>query len=325
MEQNRNETTQERAPLLRVFGCLAPRVAALIRARPVLADRLIFAPRAAVHSIGAFLHSAADAARPDAEVAATIDDSDPRDLLRAALPNCPPRLYRALDRTGDTVRERAYYEKLGEVARGPSGGALLDGEARLDDHRLDYFRALSAMDPLVASTRRALPDGMNFLEALDTAIAFLKAHGALRAGDLDLPSAAGATAVAKRLRRALGRIPAPDWQATRHHLGLIDGTEAFLASDDPPVLVGLRRAAPGVWVVEQMAGPRNGPAPEGARDALLRNLAAAGVRVVATDTATALSRLDHERALARHRRLHCDGEGAREDDDDDEEAQRDAA
>jgi hypothetical protein len=133
MAAKRNEAPQERAPLLLVFGVLAPRVASLIRARPTLVARLIVAPREVVHAVGAFLHLAPGAALPDAEVAATINDSDPRELLRAALPGCPVRLFRALDRAGDTVRGRGYYERLGEVSRGPHGDALLDGEARLDD------------------------------------------------------------------------------------------------------------------------------------------------------------------------------------------------
>lgn len=57
----------ERAPLLLIFGELAPRVAALVRARPLLIARLIVAPREAIHTIGAFLHLAAvDALRPKA-------------------------------------------------------------------------------------------------------------------------------------------------------------------------------------------------------------------------------------------------------------------
>jgi hypothetical protein len=358
MVQTQNEPPQERAPLLRVFGALAPRVAGLIRARPGLVARLIVAPPEAIHAAGAYLHLAPGAARPDAEVAATIDDSDPRDLLRAALPGCPPRLYRAFERAGDGVRERAYYEKVGEVVRGPFGDAFLDGDALLGDHRLDHYRALGTMDPLAASVRHALPDGStHHLECVETLVAFLEAHGALRDGDLDLPPKAGTTAVAKRLRRALGRIRAPDpgfrvpppyrlvesaaelhrigrefqncvagpdWQANRAHLGLLQGTEAFLVSDDPQVLVAMRRAAAGVWVFEQMAGPRNGPAPEGAREALLRGLAAAGVRVVPVDPATALSRLEQDLINARNRALQGGGDLPIEGDDD-EVALRDAA
>src|SRR5688500_14429188 len=103
----------EQAPLLLVFNDLAERVAALIRAQPLLIPRLIVAPRAAVHATAAFLHLAPDAARPDAEVAAIIYETDPRNLLRAAIPNCPRRLYRALDRAGDRVHGKRYYERLG--------------------------------------------------------------------------------------------------------------------------------------------------------------------------------------------------------------------
>src|SRR4051794_6403919 len=121
MAAERNESPKERAPLLLVFGDLASRVAALMRARPSLVARLVVAPREAVHAVGAFLHLAPAAALPDAEVAALIDDGDPRGLLRAALPGCPPTLYRALDRAGDRVRERRFYERLGGICAGPLG------------------------------------------------------------------------------------------------------------------------------------------------------------------------------------------------------------
>jgi hypothetical protein len=119
MPQPRNESRTERAPMLLVYGDLAPRVAALVRTRPRLVARLVVAPREAVHAIGAFLHLAPDAARPDAEVAAVIDESDLRGLLRAALPGCPPRLYRALDRVGDRVRDRRFYVNRHSVACSP--------------------------------------------------------------------------------------------------------------------------------------------------------------------------------------------------------------
>jgi hypothetical protein len=106
MDGSRNEAPRERAPCLLVFGDLAPRVAKLVRARPILIARMILAPREPVHAIGAFLHLASDAARPDAEVAEIINDTDPRKLLRAALPDTPRRLYRALDTAGDRVLSR---------------------------------------------------------------------------------------------------------------------------------------------------------------------------------------------------------------------------
>ncbi|GAA0607221.1 hypothetical protein GCM10009416_50260 [Craurococcus roseus] len=348
MESDRNEPARERAPLLRVFGVLAPRVADLIRARPALTARLVFAPREAVHAIGAYLHLAPGAAGPDEQVAALVDDRDPRELLRAALPGCPPRLYRALDRTGDAVRERAFYAKLGEVARGPFGGALLDGGARLDDQRLDYYRALARMDPVVGSLRGALPEALHHAEAVDALVAFLRARGALDEADFRLPPKAGPAAVARRLRRALGRVPAPDpgfaapppyrlvgtgaelqrigeafkncvappqWQASQHLLRLLDGTGAYLTSGDPALLVALRRVAAGVWTLEQMAGPGNAAPPDGARSALLRDLAAAGLRMVAVEPAEALSRFDHEVLRERERLIEAGLGDPLEDDD----------
>src|SRR4051812_26917570 len=101
MTESRNGTPTERAPCLLVFGDLAPRVAKLIRARPLLIARLIVAPPEAIHAMGAFLHLAPDVAKSDTEVAEIVNDADPRELLHAALPGCPARLYRALDRAGD--------------------------------------------------------------------------------------------------------------------------------------------------------------------------------------------------------------------------------
>jgi hypothetical protein len=109
MAADRNELPPERAPLLLLFNDLAPRVAVLVRTRPTLVHRLIVAPREAVHAIAAYLYLAADTLKADVEVAEIIDETDPRHLLRAAIPNCPRRLYRALGRAGDRVHPRRYY------------------------------------------------------------------------------------------------------------------------------------------------------------------------------------------------------------------------
>src|SRR3954463_16675314 len=151
MTGDRNETPTERAPCLLVFGGLAPRVAKLVRARPILIARLILAPREAVHAIGAFLHLSPDATRSDAEIAEIINDTDPRKLLRAVLPDCPRRRYRALDTAGDRVLGRRFYERLGAICRGPSADALLDGD--LTEQRIAFYEALSRMDPATVALR----------------------------------------------------------------------------------------------------------------------------------------------------------------------------
>src|SRR3954469_4244036 len=100
-------TTHERAPLLLVFGPLADRVAGILRSRPTLAARIAFAPPQAIHAIAAFLYLAPEATGSDAEIGDLIEQSDPRELLMKACPNCPAKLYRALDGAGSSVRGRS--------------------------------------------------------------------------------------------------------------------------------------------------------------------------------------------------------------------------
>jgi hypothetical protein len=347
MAADRNESTKERAPLLLVFGDLAPRVAALVRARPLLIARLIVAPREAVHSIGAFLHLAPDAARSDAEVATIINDTDPRDLLNVALPGCPARLYRALDRAGDRVQARRFYERLGVICRGPFADLLL-ADGLIDDASIAHYETLSKLDPAVGALPTVFKANTYLAQSVDSLIALLRAHGALRDGDLRLPAHAGLPAVVRRLRAANGRIEAPDpgfippqpfriirttdelqrigkalgncvalpqWGAVRYHLNLIDGTAVFLVSDDPPLLALLHRVADRVFYLEQCAGPKNASPPAGVRSALIRDLTAAGLRLVLQDPQSSLGRLEQE--AGRGRRGGDDIEVDLGDDDDD--------
>jgi hypothetical protein len=355
MDNEPHQPPRERAPLLRVFSdTLAGRVAGLIRQRPLLISRLITAPPEAIHSVGAYLHLSPDAMKPDATVADTITNAHPRDLLAAALPDCSPKLYRALGRAGDRVRSREFYERLGSVARSGIGDGLLDS-GDLDECRLSFYETLLRMDPLIASLRGALGETAYHAEGIDSLVTFLRAHNALHEDDFRLPARAGMPALARRLQRALGRIPAPNpgfappagyrlvtttdelqavgrlfrncvampnYNAPDFHFRLLRGAAVFLVSDDPPVLVALRQVGGGLWVVEQMAGPKNAAPPVGTEAALHRNLAAAGVRIVSTDPQAAYSRLDSQ--SRQRRRVVNDDEGdldeALDDDDGVEEA-----
>ncbi|MBL6077725.1 hypothetical protein JMJ56_06885 [Belnapia sp. T18] len=347
MTDENDQPPRERAPLLLAFGEHAGRMAALIRVRPILIARLIVAPREAVHSIGAFLHLAPDACRPEAEVAGLINDSDPRDLLAAALPGSPSRLYRALDRVGDRVRGQEFYRRVGKVAAGPFADAMLEAKA-IDDACLTYCEALSGMDPEVAAIFATLRDQYH-AEFADSLVAFLRAYGAVGENDLRLPPRSGLPALVRRLTRALGQIPAPDpgfevpapyrlitstdelqrlgrefqnclalhhWGAAEHHLRLIDGSGVYLVADELRLLVALHRIGGGLWVLEQCAGPKNEAPPAGAQAALLKGLAANGVKVLATDPQTALARLYG--ATRRHRRLQADDLNDTEDGDGDD-------
>jgi hypothetical protein len=92
-------------------GCGHRRAATLVQIEAPRA-RLAFAPASAVHSVGAWLYLASEKDQPDAQVAAILDETDPRNLLRAAIPAAQARLYRALGRAGDRVRDRRFYERL---------------------------------------------------------------------------------------------------------------------------------------------------------------------------------------------------------------------
>jgi hypothetical protein len=348
MQNSQSGIPTERAPLLLVFSDLAGRMAALVRVRPSLIANLIVAPREAIHSVGAYLHLAADAGLSDAEIAASIDETDPRNLLRAALPDAPPRLFRALDRAGDRVRDKRFYERLGTLCAGPFAGALLQ-DGRIDDARLSYYEALSRMDPALVGLQSVLDGDTYLAESIDCLIALLRSHSTLRDSDLHLPSKAGKPAIARRLRAALGRIQAPDpgfaapppfrlvrtsdelqqigrafgncvalpeWNAPRYQIQLAQGSMVFLVAKNPPVLTSLIRVAHGVWHLEQMCGPKNtAPAP-GMRANLIRDLASAGQRMVMMEPDAALSRLVQER---QHRRAAIENDQGVEDDEDRED------
>jgi hypothetical protein len=94
----------------------------------------------------------------------------------------------------------------------------------------------------------------------------------------------------------------PNYHAADYHFRLLSGTGVFLVSDEPALLVALRRVGSGLWVLEQVAGPKNHAPPKGIQAALLRDLAAAGLKIVTIDPQTAYARLNDEsrsrRALA---------------------------
>jgi hypothetical protein len=348
-----NESVQaprERAPLLGIFGeALSTRMAALIRARPLLIARLIVAPPEAIHAIGAYLYLAPEAAQSDAEVAEVINSTDPRKLLRAALPDCPRRLYRALDSAGDRVLGRRFYERLGAVSHGPFAEALLDGD--LTEARIAYYEALSRMDPAIAALRGAVGENRYIMDNLDCVVAFLRAHSALRDEDMRLPSGARMPAVARRIRTALARIAAPDpgfaapepfrfvrttdelqriatsfqncvalpeWGAAKYHVNLVNGSTVFLVSDDPPLLAALHRIADGLWQFEQCAGPKNASPPPGVKSALIRHLVAIGLKIVETDAHSALARIEHEAKRGREGEVDLEDDIGDEGDEEDE-------
>jgi hypothetical protein len=323
MSSATNHDTRERAPLLLVFGNLAERVAVLLRAQPTLVVRLAFAPREAIHAIAAFLYLAPEPTKSDAEIADLIDQSDPRDLLRKAIPDCPIRLYRAFDKAGNVVRTRSFYDRVAAICRGPFGTTFLEG-GDLNDRRLDHYETMETMDPLTVSLHSAMPENLNLANAVDTLVALLRSHGAIGECDVPLPKSAGIGAVYRRILNAVDTVSAPipafvvpsplhhietigelrrigrefeNCIASLHHFSaahlfaLAAGSTIFLTTNDPPILIALRQVGPDLWYVEQMAGPKNTPPTHDVRQTIERSLRKSGAKLVTMDPAYALAEL----------------------------------
>jgi uncharacterized protein YjiS (DUF1127 family) len=108
-------------------------------------------------------------------------------------------------------------------------------------------------------------------------------------------------------------VAIPNYNAIEFHFRLVNGLGIFLVSDDPALLVALRRVGGGLWVLEQMAGPKNRAPTKDTQATLLRDLADAGLKIVTTDPQAAYARLHHD---SRSRRALAD----LNDDDLDEDA-----
>ncbi len=315
--------TIDRAPMLMAYMLLSGRVGGLIRVRPSLAQRLVFAPPEAMHGIAAYLFHGVPAGLADSEVAEIIDTHHPRDLMLRALPHAPIRLYRALRRGPDRVCAPNAYLRAAAIAAGPFADQFLAGDP-LSDYRLDFYEVLSGTDPDVRRLHRALPEDCSTVGAVDVAVQVLRAFGTLKPDSLALPPTAGRKALYRRLLRCLDAIPAPDlpftvpapyrlidsigalrreglrmnnclrddrWQGPRKWFSLARGERVFVASDDPVFMAEFTRVAPDTFCLSEFAGPDNTPVLASARTDLVAALRGAGAQIIDRDPAAAWSRL----------------------------------
>lgn len=189
-------------------------------------------------------------------------------------------------------------------------------------------------------------------DAADSLVAFLRAYNVLGEEDLRLPPRAGLPALVRRLKQALARIPAPDrgfavpepyrlvgtsdelqrlatefqnclrlhhWNASEHHFRLVNGSGVYLLTEEPRLLVALRRVVGNLWVLDQMARPKDAAPPQGAQARLLQDLRESGIRVLTTDPQAGLSRLYS--ATRRHPNLVDDDLDAAPDGDEDDDVE----
>ena len=313
----------ETAPALRLYSTHAARMARLLRLRPALIPRILFAPRPALHAVGAFLHLAPEASGLDIEVAEIMESRDPRDLLLAAIPRAPARLYRAFDRAGDSVLSHSFYTRLSALLDTPMADQILTG-GYLNEQMFNKAESLLAMDPVIVGLRGILTCSDSAIEALATLFAFFRGHGAISDESWHPPKEAGLPAMFRRLSSVLDsmKAPKPSFAVTaplrilasvaelravgarlqncveknsdfgpQHWINLVNGTTVYIACEEPPFLAALAPFAPGVYMLEQLAGPNNEPVSVDEQMKFLAALRAAGLVIVKQCPGRALTRI----------------------------------
>ena len=311
----------ERSPLLQVFGGLAPLVAVLIRTRPALAGRLVFAPPEAVHALAAFLHHGVPDTLSDAELAELVDTKHPRELLLKTFPDVPRSFYRALRASGGPACESAIYLRAACLAVSPLAEPFLGGDP-LAASRLSHFETLLNADPLIQGMHHALPVDPSIVDAVSNVFRLLRAHNALPE-DIDIATSAGPRAALRCVLRLIDGLKAPAlpfalpspymqigtvgelrrtgraykncvrdrWHGPRFWLDAASGADAFILCNQPGFLARLNRVGGDHYTICEIAGPANASIAETVRRSFVDALRQAGAKIFNDDPARSLSRL----------------------------------
>jgi hypothetical protein len=320
MADLQSETSRETAPFPRTFGKQAQRVAALIRVAPSLAARLALAPARALHSVAAYLEAKAARGASLESMADALSSCAPRALLGQALPNHDARLFRLLNRAALPAWSLAEVMALDDVLRAELGDILSDGP--ISPETVSAARLILDAHPIVQRVCRAIPDSWTRAK-LSTAITWLDEQGAL-AHLSATPRVAGLSAIARRLRRDLATLRAPQapfsipadwaqidtvdglWAVGRElenclafaHYGacervpdLLTGRDVYLFSRALRVVFRLRHMGGRTWACVERGGHRN----KSLKPEVIRGLAdalrACGVVYLDDDLGTALEHL----------------------------------
>jgi hypothetical protein len=283
---------------------LGPVVSALIRERPGLARRLVFAPRRVVHSVAAYVHHALVAEHGVEHIAREIDQQDVRALLSSAILTPHPRLYRTLERLGPTALALSAYRHLDEVLSGPAADLLAQGGEITENH-LDIVDEIVG-DPVLLAARKAIGWSVGNVETLQHALTYLRAVGLSR--DIEaLPPGSGWRAILRRISSDLGRGRGPGlpfalpaewrhiesvadlWQVggalgncvasirsggEGYIDGLLNGDAVYLARIEPTMLACIRRVGPNLWMLAEKSISRPGSAEATAAEVLTAGLTA---------------------------------------------------
>ena len=268
---------------------LSGEVVRLLQLHPNLIQRLTFAPRAAFHAYALYLRLIpAEVRKPAEELAAHLYMSDPRKLVREALPESDARLWQALGRLPIRIMTSEQYRILDRVMRSHVAGPALQFDY-LNGEALTFLEELTRLDPLVCCAHRALSKSARLARVMHSALFVMRKMGVLE----DEPALRRALQRLQAdkidifLRRRFGRVvvPVPSMPADSklravaqlndliatgrrfqncipHRMsmwwGLLDESLLYFEwSGDEPAIVSLQRNPADTYALSQMAGPEN--------------------------------------------------------------------
>jgi hypothetical protein len=325
MDGYTTEHFTEAAPMLSVWGRLAPTVARLIRHNPDLAGRLTLAPESTIHCIAAFLHCRADDVDVD-RLAHEVATRDARDLLAEAVPCTHPRLYGLLRRVGPATRTLSFYRDLNIELGQPAAKILLEAPSISRD-TISIARQLSA-DPVLLAARRAIGEDDIHLRHLMSVLSLLRSLGL--ANHIErLPSGSGIQAIFRRVKMDLrsGKPPAVSfeipvgWQqvkdvgqlivigellqnclsiwagdGARHVRSFLTGASAFFVHEgSPTMLASFDKLGPKTWAMREFGSTSNDENEDEERQQMIAefqvSMARSGNTLLGTDPFVALVEL----------------------------------
>jgi hypothetical protein len=240
-------------------------------------------------------------------LARIIHENDHSVLVRRARPDAPPSLFPALDRCGETVRSRQFYDDLVLTMRDPVTAPFFTGTNEIDIEFLGMVDRAKMLDPMfidaIASDR--IPLGI--ADALNTLLRFMRQT---RSSTVDIVFK---DAIARwrpekidsHLESLLLWMPPPPvpWEGDdklkpiptpaalaragrkfanclrKHILDLVCGEMFFYEWEDPeePAIIGLRHQPPLGWTIVNAHGPKNRALSAETRRAIILRLAGAGI------------------------------------------------
>jgi hypothetical protein len=299
-------------PLLGSLGPLAADYGEFIRLYPQLLTRLYGSSVEHFHVLAVAGHTLTGALH---SVAKKLCETEPRELLREAIPDHAPELMAALRQMGPVMHDLHHYQRANTllktgVARQLVRVAQAEPEG-ITPELLDRFEAIMQSDPLVTAAAHAIRSAEEVL-AFHTWVLVLRGYKLLtdereEARSLSQIGRGGlASWIGKRLTRAttpcigfqdtsdlfmvrdLGQLKALGNAMQNclradvdYHLRALRGDLALFhyVGRGGPVAISLCRLAPGIYAVEEIAAKGNGDVRSDVADQILALLCQGGILI----------------------------------------------